>query len=1145
MLRRPARPSPRPGRGARGLVAAGAALAVAAAGAGTTGVALAASTAPAVPTVFITQLISGDGGTTLRHAVQSRLANAGAGGVQIVSIGTAASSTYNAVGYRTVDDDLYGIAATSNVLVQVHSADGAMTSLGAVTGLPVPSAGSYAAGAFGAGDDADVLFVKANSATSDVYAVDVATRTVIRTIDPSQDFNAIDLTWSDGFLWGVEVTTSGKTLIRLDVSDGTVTRIATGSVFPATDPNSTSSGYGAAWTYGNGNLAFSNNGTGAITQVRVQDATAPMPTLARVSTITGPSTTSNDGATSPSSPANLELTVTPPAPAAPHSPITWEVVVTNDGPGGSSGGVFQFDVPAGVTDVDVPDGCTLTGAHVQCVSGQLPDGTSDTYAFSGTSPAAATVGSSSVITVIGNELDTTEATASLVVAPAARTLSSTGPGPVPQSVASGVPAGGTATLLDGNGGPVATLPLPGTGTYAVSGSSFTFTPDNGWTGTAPAVAFRLTATDGSTGTGTYTATVTPPAAPVAGDRTTTGVGTAPQSTTVTPAPAGGSLTLLDGSTPVSTLTVTGGTYALDAATATITFTPDLGYTGSPAPATYRVRDAYAQQATGTHRPTVTAPAAPSASPATSTGVGTDPQSPATAVTVPDGGSVTLLDGSTPVTTLTVPDEGTHALDAATGVLTFTPVLGFSGTATAVHHRVTDAYGQSDESTYTATVTAPSGPAAPPRTSTGVGTAAQGATVTVPASGAVTLLDADGDPVTSLTVAGQGGYVLDPATGAITFTPVLGFSGPATAVDYRVTDAYGTSAEGEYAPTVTRPAAPVVPDRATSGPAASPQGTTVTLPAGGTLVLLDDGTPRTSLTVAGQGTYEVVGADRVRFTPVVGFSGPATPVTTRVTDAYGQAVTATWTATVVPPAAPPAPAVTSSGTGTQAHTVGLPVPAGGAVTLLDGSTPVSTLTVPGEGTYTLDPATGVVTFAPAVGFSGTARGVAYRVTDVYGQTATGTAVPTVAKPSAPTVSRLSTAGQAGVAQRATAIPVPAGGSVTLVDASGAAADTVVVAGQGTYSLDRGTGVVTFTPEPGFSGEAAPVTYRVADAYGQVVEGSYGASVEAAPAAPAPAAAGLASTGTDALPLLVLAGFLVVGGAVLVVVGRQRGRAEELA
>jgi CshA-type fibril repeat protein len=76
------------------------------------------------------------------------------------------------------------------------------------------------------------------------------------------------------------------------------------------------------------------------------------------------------------------------------------------------------------------------------------------------------------------------------------------------------------------------------------------------------------------------------------------------------------------------------------------------------------------------------------------------------VPIPAGGSVTLLDeGGQPAMSVTVPDQGTYALDATAGVITFTPLAGFAGTARGVGFRVTDAYGQSGDAAFTATVSA--------------------------------------------------------------------------------------------------------------------------------------------------------------------------------------------------------------------------------------------------------------------------------------------------------------------------------------------------------------------------------------------------------------------------------------------------------
>ncbi|HST83811.1 MAG TPA: OmpA family protein [Kineosporiaceae bacterium] len=84
-----------------------------------------------------------------------------------------------------------------------------------------------------------------------------------------------------------------------------------------------------------------------------------------------------------------------------------------------------------------------------------------------------------------------------------------------------------------------------------------------------------------------------------------------------------------------------------------------------------------------------------------------------------------------------------------------------------------------------------------------------------------------------------------------------------------------------------------------------------------------------------------------------------------------------------------------------------------------------------------------------------------------------------------------------------LPVPAGGTITLLDGAGLAVTMVVIAAQGTYTLDAVTGVITFVPVAGFVGTATPVTYRITDALGTVVTGTYTAVVTA-PAPPSPPA-----------------------------------------
>jgi hypothetical protein len=66
------------------------------------------------------------------------------------------------------------------------------------------------------------------------------------------------------------------------------------------------------------------------------------------------------------------------------------------------------------------------------------------------------------------------------------------------------------------------------------------------------------------------------------------------------------------------------------------------------------------------------------------------------------------------------------------------------------------------------------------------------------------------------VPGQGTYTLDPATGEVTFVAALGYLGTATAVTYRVSDAYGQTADATFTPTVTLPPPPEPPAKTSTG-----------------------------------------------------------------------------------------------------------------------------------------------------------------------------------------------------------------------------------------------------------------------------------------------------------------------------------------
>ncbi|MFS9044533.1 CshA/CshB family fibrillar adhesin-related protein [Streptococcus rubneri] len=163
-------------------------------------------------------------------------------------------------------------------------------------------------------------------------------------------------------------------------------------------------------------------------------------------------------------------------------------------------------------------------------------------------------------------------------------------------------------------------------------------------------------------------------------------------------------------------------------------------------------------------------------------------------------------------------------------------------------------------------------------------------------------------------------------------------------------------------------------------------------------------------------------------------------------------------------------------------------------LVDPATGLTTdapsVTVKGEGTYTINPSTGEVTFTPEPDFVGTAKGVDVtlsapvgrnkngKVQEEYIKTATAKYTPTVTPIAITPTDKVSEDIQ-NVPQTQTPtfeLSNDKTAEITskkLVDpATGQPTDetTVTVEGEGTYTIDPTTGAVTFTPEKDFVGTA---------------------------------------------------------------------------
>ena len=180
-----------------------------------------------------------------------------------------------------------------------------------------------------------------------------------------------------------------------------------------------------------------------------------------------------------------------------------------------------------------------------------------------------------------------------------------------------------------------------------------------------------------------------------------------------------------------------------------------------------------------------------------------------------------------------------------------------------------------------------------------------------------------------------------------------------------------------------------------------------------------------------------------------------------------------------------------------------VPAGGSVLFLTPGWSTTAEIEVGVGTFTAAPTTGVLTFVADLGFTGPG-GVELLITDAAGQETGATWTVTVTAPPAPAPTARVTRGL-GTAVQSTTVAVPAGGSVTLLIPAGPAT-TLTVAGEGTYTANATTGVLTFTPKPGFHGAATPAVFEITDAYHHTGSATFTPTVTAAPQ-PVPPAAGL--------------------------------------
>lgn len=367
--------------GPRGRRWRGLAVSLAAVAAVLLGAASGASAAPfdcTTPAIFVSQ---GDPTTVLSEQVY------GAGSTTFLPVGPGRRNVgYNAIALNPQDNFIYATLLSASDLLRIDST-GVTTDLGAIN-VPL---GTTNAGAM----DAAGTYYAMRDDRLNLHRIDVRTR-ADTPLALSQAPNAPDLTFVGGFLWGIDKT-NGQ-FVRIDVTSGQVTKFNQ-RLLP-TDA------YGAAWTYGNGNLGVSRNTNGLVSQIKIVNPASATPTFSVVSSAPGPASDSNDGTACVSPPANLSVAKTGPATVEPGAPVSWTMTVRNAGPGGSSGFTLNDAIPAGVSSATTSTpGCSISGGQLQCVLGPLAVGGSTTIVLTGTMPASVSTCVTNTAEVIGNEAD--------------------------------------------------------------------------------------------------------------------------------------------------------------------------------------------------------------------------------------------------------------------------------------------------------------------------------------------------------------------------------------------------------------------------------------------------------------------------------------------------------------------------------------------------------------------------------------------------------------------------------------------------------------------------------------------------------------------------------------------------------------------
>ena len=410
------------------------------------------------------------------------------------------------------------------------------------------------------------------------------------------------------------------------------------------------------------------------------------------------------------------------------------------------------------------------------------------------------------------------------------------------------------------------------------------------------------------------------------------------------------LTLLnEAGAEVDSVTTPQGTYALDKANKTISFTPNKDFVGTATPVKVQIKDMNGTKVETTYTPTVTDVTMEGTPKETEAPQGkTQTGKPEFTISSPDvritGYKLINPTTNTPVDDeeIDVPEQGTYRIDKTTGQVTFVPKAGYTGTADGIKVQATDENGETKDAKYTPKVT-PLTVTPENKTSKNIqGVPQEGTPIfTIPegvTNASITsrkLVDpTDNTQKDSVTVEGKGTFVID-ETGKVTFTPVPSYTGGVPAIEVQATvtvtneknEPATITSKATYKPEIV-PVKPTAEASTTSDVQGKVQTSSIVLdteetgddkgktvnfnkgieqgPKGertelnpDTLTLLNEAGEEVTSVTTPQGKYELDKANKtITFTPNKDFAGEATPVKVQIKDVNGTKVETTYTPTVI-------------------------------------------------------------------------------------------------------------------------------------------------------------------------------------------------------------------------------------------------------